>query len=89
MKKVISFSLWGTNKKYTIGAIENAKLALEYYPGWICRYYIASSVPKEIISDMGTSLVWLPKLSLTTESFGINSPCLNLKLTFPVIVSLT
>ncbi len=52
MKKVISFSLWGTNKKYTIGAIENAKLALEYYPGWICRYYIASSVPKEIISEL-------------------------------------
>jgi len=52
MKKVISFSLWGTNKKYTIGAIENAKLALEYYPDWICRYYIASSVPEEIILEL-------------------------------------
>tara|TARA_R110000868_G_scaffold341244_1_gene602071 strand:+ start:430 stop:1098 length:669 start_codon:yes stop_codon:yes gene_type:complete len=52
MKKVISFSLWGTSQKYTIGAIENAKLALEYYPGWVCRYYIASSVPEEIIQKL-------------------------------------
>ena len=27
MKKIISFSLWGDNPKYTIGAIENAKLS--------------------------------------------------------------
>ena len=26
-KKIISFSLWGANKKYTIGAIKNVELA--------------------------------------------------------------
>ena len=29
MKKVIGFSVWGDNPKYTIGAIKNAKLAKE------------------------------------------------------------
>ena len=32
MKKVISFSLWGKNPTYTIGAIKNAELASQFYP---------------------------------------------------------
>jgi protein O-GlcNAc transferase len=50
MKKIISFSLWGTNPIYTVGAIENAILAKKHYPGWICRYYLADSVKKDIIN---------------------------------------
>ena len=52
MKKVISFSLWGKDKKYTLGAIENAKLAKEYFPDWVCRYYVGGSVPGEIITNL-------------------------------------
>jgi hypothetical protein len=52
MKKLISFCLWGNNKKYTIGAIKNAKLAQEIYPGWICRFYTGQSVPKDIIDEL-------------------------------------
>ena len=48
MKKVISFSLWGDNPKYTIGAIENAKLAQEIYPGWDCYFFLGSSVTDNI-----------------------------------------
>ena len=29
--KIISFSLWGQDPKYTIGAIRNAELAREIY----------------------------------------------------------
>jgi hypothetical protein len=50
MKKVISFSLWGENPKYTIGAIENAKLVNEIYQGWIGRFYCGKSVPENIIN---------------------------------------
>ncbi|HAI37955.1 MAG TPA: hypothetical protein DCM40_07430 [Maribacter sp.] len=46
--KIISFSLWGHDPKYLIGAIKNAKLAAEIYPDWICRFYLASSVPISI-----------------------------------------
>jgi protein O-GlcNAc transferase len=42
--KLISFSLWGDNPKYTEGAIKNAHLASEIYPGWTCRFYLGESV---------------------------------------------
>jgi hypothetical protein len=51
-KKIISFSLWGTDPKYTIGAVRNAALALEIYPSWTCRYYVGKSVPSSIIEDL-------------------------------------
>ena len=52
MKKIISFSLWGSNPVYTIGAVRNAELAKEIYPDWICRFYIGKSVPIEIIDSL-------------------------------------
>jgi hypothetical protein len=52
MKKIISFSLWGDNPKYTIGAIENAKLLNEIYNGWVGRFYCGKSVPLNIIESI-------------------------------------
>lgn len=52
MKKVISFSLWGDNPKYTIGAVENAKLVNEIYKGWVGRFYCGKSVPLNIIESL-------------------------------------
>jgi hypothetical protein len=49
---IISFSLWGNTLKYTIGAIENAKLAKSIYPGWLCYYFIDSKVPQDIIDEL-------------------------------------
>jgi hypothetical protein len=46
--KLITFSLWGDNLKYTVGAIRNAELAPKIYPGWTCRYYIGQSTPDPI-----------------------------------------
>jgi protein O-GlcNAc transferase len=52
MKKLISFSLWGDKPKYTVGAVKNAKLALDIYPGWICRYYVGDDVPQNILDQL-------------------------------------
>jgi hypothetical protein len=53
MKKVISFSLWGDNPTYNIGAIKNAKLAFDYYPGFECWFYIhKDSVPENTIIEL-------------------------------------
>ena len=52
MRKIISFSLWGKDPKYTIGAIENAKLVNEIYQGWIGRFYCGKSVPENIINTL-------------------------------------
>lgn len=47
MTKIISFCLWGDNPKYNVGAIKNAILARQIYPGWITRFYCGQSVPKD------------------------------------------
>ena len=52
MHKIISFSLWGANPKYTVGAIRNAELLSKIYPGWKARFYIGSSVPSQIIYSL-------------------------------------
>jgi len=53
MKKVISFSLWGDNPTYTIGAIKNTELAVHFYPDFECWVYIhKDSVPNNIIEQL-------------------------------------
>jgi hypothetical protein len=52
MKKIISFSLWGENPKYTVGALRNAELAATIYRDWICRFYCGKSVPENITSQL-------------------------------------
>ena len=52
MKKIISFSLWGNDPKYTIGAIRNAELSPTIYPDWICRFYIGKSTSNEIVNKL-------------------------------------
>lgn len=53
-KKVISYSLWGDDPKYTVGAIENAKLAQEIYPGWNCYFFIDKNVSTDIIGALSS-----------------------------------
>jgi hypothetical protein len=52
-KKIISFSLWGSDPKYLIGAEKNIQLQQQYYPGWICRYYLDESVPFNTVHFLG------------------------------------
>jgi protein O-GlcNAc transferase len=53
--KVLSFSLWGDIKRYTIGAIRNAELAKKFYPDFECWFYIhKESVPEYIIKKLTT-----------------------------------
>lgn len=67
MKKIISFSLWGELPIYNIGAIQNVILAKKYFPGWICRFYHDSTVPKKIIDKLkeydNVELVFIEKQS--------------------------
>lgn len=43
-KKIISYSLYGTQKKYQVGALRNVKQALDIYPGWVPRIYVGPSI---------------------------------------------
>lgn len=42
---IISFSLWGNDKLYCQGALENIECAKIYYPDWKCRFYVEESCP--------------------------------------------
>ncbi len=60
MKKLISFSLFGKDPKYLVGAVRNLELQQEIYPGWTCRFYTSSNVPKEtvrLLQDNGAEIV--------------------------------
>ena len=50
--KLITFSLWGQDPKYCVGAIRNAELAKEIYPGWICRFYVGQSTPAPCLYEL-------------------------------------
>ena len=50
MGRYITFSLWGNNKVYTYGMIENAIMAQTMYPGWTVRVHHNDTVPDAILT---------------------------------------
>lgn len=62
-KRIISFGLYGSKPKYTTGAIKNAELVKVYFPGWICRFYVTSDVPNEVLKklkELGSEISNIP-----------------------------
>ena len=51
-KKVISFCVWGDKAYYVLGALLTADIAAKEWPGWICRFYVSPTVPKEAIDEL-------------------------------------
>ena len=49
---VLSFSLYGTNPIYTIGAIKNSILHKQFFTDWEMRIYHNDSVPVEILTEL-------------------------------------
>jgi hypothetical protein len=49
VKKVVSYSIWGSHPEYTEGAIASLKGALKHYPGWEYWFYVNSDVPSASI----------------------------------------
>lgn len=49
---VISYSLYGENPIYTIGAIKNAELHKDLYSDWEMRIYHNDTVPKDILDKL-------------------------------------
>jgi hypothetical protein len=52
MKKIVSYSLFGDEPKYTVNSLINADLCAEYYPDWKCRIYYDNTVPNKVISEL-------------------------------------
>jgi hypothetical protein len=52
MKKIISFSLYGTKEEHLIGMVCNVELAKIIYPDWICRIYYGQTVPSIYVNKL-------------------------------------
>lgn len=76
-KKVISYCLWGHDKKYTVGAIRNAEeiASGSLFTGWIGRFYCDSTVPRDVVDrliELGMEVVYIDRegdWSFTVERF--------------------
>lgn len=49
---IVSFSLWGADPRYVRGALRNADLMPEIYPGWKARFYLDATVPREAVAQL-------------------------------------
>lgn len=72
--KVISFALWGSDKKYLIGALRNVEIAKDIYPDWVCRFYLAHEVPfgirYELKNHDNAQIVEVPQVGNWVFSFN-------------------
>ena len=80
MVKVISFSLWGggcptqcCSNDFYIGAIKNARLALDFYPDFECWFYVhKETVPQNIIDELNS--ISNTKIIYKTGDLNKNKP---------------
>jgi hypothetical protein len=66
--KYLSFSLWGDNPIYNIGAIKNAELWKSIYPDWQMVVYYDSTVPNDIILKLNS--LGVETINDATEIYG-------------------
>ena len=59
--RVISMSLYGSERRYTMGAVRNAQLAPVIYPGWTLRFYCESPTARSrLFAAVPPRLLWPP-----------------------------
>lgn len=64
---IISFSIWGNDPRFLIGAKRNIEEAQIVYPDWKCRFYIDDTVPLDNAKewhDMGAEVYKVQRLGL-------------------------
>jgi hypothetical protein len=69
MKKIISFSLYGNDRIYTLGAIRNAEIKQNIFLDWEMWVYHDESVDSEILNNLSLLGVKLIKTELS-QSLG-------------------
>lgn len=51
-KKVISFSLYGDDPMYQSGALKNLALQKQFFPEWVCRFYVSQEIGPALIRQL-------------------------------------
>ena len=80
--KVISISLYGSNPRYTAGAVRNSEIARDAFPDWQLWVYIPDPsinadymVPEDIknaLTRNGAKLIYVDKTTVDDVGFGMN-----------------
>ena len=52
MKNIVAYSLWGEHPMYWVGALKNIEQVKEYFPDWICRFYIDKECNQDLIDTI-------------------------------------
>ena len=52
MKNIVAYSLWGEHPMYWIGALKNIEQVKEYFPEWVCRFYIDKECNQDLIDTI-------------------------------------
>lgn len=66
-KKYISFSLWGNNPFYTVGAIKNSELISLIYPNFTMIVFHDETVPQDVLTKLrerGVELVFIAEKNI-------------------------
>lgn len=62
--RLVSYSLFGPQEFYVAGALANARLCADLYPGWMCRFYVGDSIPgsarDELVTHPNVELIPMP-----------------------------
>lgn len=69
-RDVIAFSLWGQQRTYLWGALDNVLAAPRLYPGWQVRIYLDNSVPAPVqamLRELGADLRLQPSGQTTRQ----------------------
>ncbi|WP_119680550.1 tetratricopeptide repeat protein [Indioceanicola profundi] len=67
--RVVSFSLWGEDRRYITGAIANAQAVPRFYPGWEAWFHVDEAMPREVLHELaGTGARIIPmRRTIATE----------------------
>lgn len=71
-KRIVSFSLFGTNPLYLEGALRNVQLLPSVYPGWIARIYVSQEISPEFcqrLSEAGAEVIQKQRVGLVDGTF--------------------
>src|SRR5688572_29090650 len=48
----IAFSLYGNQPRHLMGAVRNAQVADDYYPGWEVDFWVGPELPRRVVSAL-------------------------------------
>ncbi|MEQ1830311.1 MAG: hypothetical protein ABL921_30420 [Pirellula sp.] len=71
-KRIVAFSVFGSDPMYLDGAVRNAVLVASVYPGWSARFYVSEEIPTDCIDrllDSGAEVVSRKRVGLIDGMF--------------------